>query len=216
MDHIVVTDQMAERVQQNVVEKTRNSRRTPLPQRIIPVAATLALVAVGAGVAIRATSDGGTTSQPQDGSGLTATYTADVYSSPEQLSLAAGFAIPTLSYVPFEVHDVSYLLLDGGAETPMAEITYDGESLTDGAAQTLTLRVDQSDADNSGDYRAFDTETTLELGDATVVLRGFSDGYYLAIWQQDGLSISASSLYPLTLEEWQAVLDGMQMVVAQE
>lgn len=113
-----------------------------------------------------------------------------------ELGRAIGVSIPSLD-PPFAVKDTTFNLLFG----EIAEVLYTGEG-----GESLLLRVSQGNEDNSGDYNAYTSIIQLDYANHTVLLKGETESYRLAIWALDGFSYSIASQKGLSQSEWESIL----------
>ena len=102
------------------------------------------------------------------------------YKSPDALNKAAGFSMPELKSIPYDVTSRTYYLIDG----TLAEINYEG---TDAS---LSFRKSKGKEDNSGDYNDYPTEQSLKVSDISVTMKGEKDTVHLVLWTAAGYSYS--------------------------
>lgn len=105
-------------------------------------------------------------------------YGEEEYFSAKELSEAAGFSVPEVANVPFDVEKAAYRLIGGD----LAEIEYNGKS------DTLTFLKSAGEEDNPGDYTVYEEEK--EVQGRTVILKGEKGKYFLAVWKDSGYSYS--------------------------
>lgn len=80
-----------------------------------------------------------------------------------------------------------------------------------GSGQKSALfRQSYGTEDNSGDYNEYADTTTIPLGTGTVLLKGDSGLYTLAIWQDTTYSYSLSLSDGLSSEEWVPLLESIR------
>lgn len=194
MNHIVVTDDMKQRILSHIAESNAQKRAKILPfssyWKQLSIAACFVLLLVGAYFIPKFTHIG--TNIPSEESNdiddssnnemMTATYGITELADIEHLSLAVGFPIHELSELPFEATNTTY----ASYWDEMAEITYSGNS------QTLCYRVSMGQEDNSGDYNIYELEKELIINELSVILKGQGDSYVLAVWNDKEYSYSLS------------------------
>ena len=177
----------------------QTSKTTIVPMyRRLAVAACAALLLAGA-VALpylsRERAEEGSPSGDQSG-----LWERTEAASPQELSQLVGFPVETLGAVPFEMTDVQYTAYGGG----LAETTYsDGE-------QSLVFRKTMGQTDPSGDYTAYEVQTTVEVDSSTVTLHGMEDGYCLAVWQDGTYSWSIRSATAYSIAVWTEILESVE------
>ena len=64
--------------------------------------------------------------------------------------------------------------------------------------------------DNSGDWNEYPAQIEADLSGCTVTLKGETDCYTLAIWNDGTYSYSLSLSSGQTLDVWQAIVEGVQ------
>ena len=102
----------------------------------------------------------------------------------EELSKSIGFSVPEVKNIPFEVTSTVYT--NGWNE--FAQIEYQGESQD----EAVLFRKAKGTDDISGDYNTYSDVKEIIVNDMNVTLKGESESYSLAIWQQDGFTYSLS------------------------
>ena len=107
----------------------------------------------------------------QDGSVLSNPFGED-YSCAEELSEAAGFEVPELKNLPFEVEDINYSVIGGD----LAQIQYFGKN------NDITYRKSGEEADNSGDYNNYNYTEVIEVNNIKITVKGEKKLLKLAIW----------------------------------
>ena len=184
MDHVVLSEATETRLLQTLrTAELQTSKTTIVPMyRRLAVAACAALLLAGA-VALPYLSR----------------ERAEA-ASPQELSQLVGFPVETLGAVPFEMTDVQYTAYGGG----LAEVTYsDGE-------QSLVFRKTMGQTDPSGDYTAYEVQTTVEVDSSTVTLHGMEDEYCLAVWQDGTYSWSIRSATAYSAAVWTEILESVE------
>ena len=201
MDKIQVTEEMRQRILQNIretepVEKETAEKKTVETsaghgkariyrwQKYGLVAACLALFLVG-GIALPSIWSTGenTAGSSEEFAGLAANPMAGLQecSSAEALSEAAGFEVKELASLPFTVQETDYIYLGDG----LAEIRYYGA----GEAR-LDYRKSPGAEDNSGVYLEFDRTWEEKIDSTNVTCKGDDSLVYLLLWEKDGYSYS--------------------------
>ena len=195
MNRIAVTEEMQMRILAHIGSmEIRAAKRKPFPIRYFAAAACFALLIAGATVlpSFR------TSLEEKDPPGVqTGIPNRTEVSSIEELSQAVGFEVELLGNLPFEVTDTQYIAY-GQA---LAEVNYRGET------QDLMFRKTVGNTDPSGDYTAYSDTSVLELGNRSVILKGESGRYSLAVWQDGTYSYSIRLSAPYSDAEWMAILE---------
>ena len=201
MEYITVTPDMRTRVLENVSritaaeEKTRKVIPFTRWRRIAAMAACFAVLVIG-GLALH-----NIRQQP----GVTPVDVAEEsiteLSSLEELEAVYGFDIEEMTYLPFEVAETVYSDFFG----EIAEVDYfsaDDES--------VTFRKSVGAEDNSGIYEEFEQETSIEIGEWDVTLKGSGEEYSLAVWNDGTYSYSVSTAAGYGEEVWHGMIEGLQ------
>ena len=206
MEHITVTEEMRNRVLQNVRRAAGHGRaktvRFPQWRRYL-AAACFAVLLAGC-LVLPAILRGPQVQQPAgSGSPAFGDGTAGIteYASAQELSQALGFPVSDLSGLPFSVSDTAYIDSFGA----LAEIEYTG---SDG--QTAVYRKSAGTEDNSGIYDTFAAETPLTAGGITATLKGAGDSYTLAVWTDGTYAYSLSLSEGISADAWGTLLAGIQ------
>lgn len=206
MEKINVTDAMRQRILANIdqMDLTAGSQakvvRFPTLKRLMPIAACFVLLVAGV-FAVRQFEPRGTidprpTGDVSVGIGNEIVDVADAGA----LSEAVGFSVKEPHALPFQADEVRYTAFWG----EMAQITYTG------AGQTVTFRQSLGTEDNSGDYNEYPQTETLEIGEASVTLKGEGQTYSLAVWSDGTYSYSFTAENGLTATEWGALISAVQ------
>ena len=117
-----------------------------------------------------------------------------------ELSERSGVPLTELSGLPFSVEEETYLLIGDD----LAEIQYQGDG------QTALFRRASGDGDISGDYNAYAVSQTVDIGGASVLLKGSGAGWSLALWTKDGYACSLSLSVPADQAVWTALIQSAQ------
>lgn len=181
MDRIEVTREMRERILGNIektdIGATQKSKVIPFPTMKKYMSAAACFVLLLAGVFAAGHMAG--IFQPDDPPVQVVNGMVEV-DTLEQLASAVGFEIEELGTLPFAVETTAYISYWG----EMAEITYTGEG------KTATLRKSIGTEDNSGDYSTYADFKEISIDSQTVILKGSSGAYILAIWSANGYAYS--------------------------
>lgn len=174
MEHVVVTEQMRQRVLAGVesadLGHAGSTARVSHLRRYGAAAACAALLLVGAAV-LPQYLEMQQTQRP--GQVETVPRFTEV-SSLAELEDTVGFTVEELTELPFPVTDTVYMAF--GRE--MAEIRYCGET------ETAVLRKAVGVDDPSGDYTQYAEELVLDINGTSVTLKGEDGRYVLALWQE--------------------------------
>lgn len=192
MDKIQVTEEMRQRILQNISET--EIREQPAScgkariyrwQKYSLIAACLALFAVGAVTLPNVLPIGeNTAGSSEEYAGLTANNPMagmEEYASAEDLSGAAGFEMKEFDALPFAVQETDYIYFGDG----LAEIRYYGAG-----EERLDYRKSPGSEDNSGVYLEFDRGWDEDVAGVNVTLKGDAAQVYLILWEKDGFSYS--------------------------
>ncbi|MDD4000317.1 MAG: hypothetical protein PHX62_05435 [Bacilli bacterium] len=176
MDNIKVTDEMRNRIMQNIqradissTEKTKTFHFLSF-KRYLAFVACFALV-LGSAIMVP---------RLLNPNGLTHTGDIITVASAEELSTTMGFEVKDIVNIPFTVEKTAY----NAYWKEFAEIKYIGTN------QALTYRKSSGTDINSGDYTHYDVAINKELQDVTIEIKGTGDLYYTATWNNKGYSYS--------------------------
>ena len=200
MEHIEVTDDMRQRVLQNLREAQareagEEGQAAPAPaaggrrtwKRYLPLAACLAVVVAVGAVTLPH-------QQGQDqAAGPMVTGTAVVAcSSADKLSQVVNFTVEDLEGLPFQVEQRDYTAY----QAELAEITYSGED------QTAVFRKSPGSGDISGNYEDFETVSEVSVSPYVVTLKGQAGAYRLALWSDGEFAYSLQFSSALPEQDW--------------
>ena len=186
MDKINVSQEMHERVMNNICSASIQPKRILFPRKIAAIAACAVVLAAGvAGIAVISSQNSGTTLPP------TLYQDTKQYSNAADLSSVLGFDVVDLSGIPFKIDETVYSVI----YEKTAEINYYGKN-----GESLTYRVSRGSIDNSEHFVDLDREDVFDANGKNVTLKGTSEGYTIAVWQQNSLSYSISISYPANSE----------------
>lgn len=113
------------------------------------------------------------------------------------LSAKVNFPVAELNGLPFSPQEVTYLSLWNN----LAEIDYAG------VENTITFRKSKENGDNSGDCNDYETTETLNINGISTTIKGNSQTFSLAIWQNGEYSYSISMTAGITREEMTSLLE---------
>lgn len=198
MENIEVTDEMADRILANIrsMDAPKKTRQKFPVQRILAAAACLAVV-IGSVFALPTVWHRAPENPPILSPGVSGIVEA---ASLEELSQQVGFSVAQLTHLPFTPERTRYVSYEGS----LAQITYTAQE------GSLIFRQAAGEDDISGDYTQYPFSETVSIGTDTVVLKGNEDGQFaLALWQSDGFSYSIKSDIPVSLSQWEHILEGI-------
>lgn len=198
MDKIEVTDEMRERILNNLqeVDLTKHTQRKVVQfssvKKYLSIAACFAILLVGV-LTLPGLLDRGP-QQPAE----VLNPGADIVdvASVEELSAMVEFEVEEVAGLPFTPEKESYTAFG----TDMAQITYEGDG------QTCTFRKSIGSDDNSGDYNAYSAVEEISVGEVTAMLKGADGSFALAIWSDGAFSYSLQLSDSLTAAEWETLI----------
>ncbi len=198
MDQVRVTDEMKQRVLQNVKEEIE-AEKTPESGKIIrsrflsygrasrylSVAACIMMLLVG-GLTVPKLLNRGNAPQNEAGGEVGAMVGNGMVEvdSLAELSQSIGFSVLEIKNIPFEVTSTVYT--NGWNE--FAQVEYQGGS----QEEAVLFRKARGTDDISGDYNVYSDVKEITVNEVSVTLKGDEGQYKLAIWQQDGFAYSLS------------------------
>lgn len=115
----------------------------------------------------------------------------------DELSAKVNFPVAELNGLPFSPQEVTYLSLWNN----LAEIDYAGTE------NTITFRKSKENGDNSGDCNEYETTETLNINGISITVKGNSQTFSLAIWQNGEYSYSISMTAGITREQMISLLE---------
>lgn len=195
MDKINVTAEMRSRILSNIQSAGPGSSskvvRFPSGIRYLSIAACFVVLLVGA-VTLSRLLDQPVQTPPPD------QVIPDLVecSSAGELSQAVGFAVADISGLPFQPEASAYTAY----WHELAQITYTAGD------QEAVFRKSIGEEDNSGDYNVYDSITEVAVQSVTVTLKGSSEGYLLALWQEEDFSCSLRLSQGMSESEWVSLL----------
>ena len=205
MNHITVTDEIKERVVENMEQALEGKNRKTGDQRFVKygaVAASVAVLALGAFAAGHFMGNREMQKEPIVGEG---TYSQEQnqengdqviwdvveIGSADELSKKVGFEVADIASLKEQSLETHYMAFADG----MAQIIYTvGE-------KDIYYRKSSGSEDNSGDYNEYAVVETVDVEGIVVTLKGNDGGYSLALWESDGYSYSLGGLDGVSKEE---------------
>jgi len=198
MEHIEVTDEMRDRILQNLTAEAEKPAKKvvtfPL-KRLLSVAACIAVLLV-CSTMLKPLSH--TDSENPDELSSAVADFVDCASA-EELSEQAGFQVTDITELPFEAENISYTWCWG----EFAQIEYTGSD------DTVLYRKAAGNDDISGDYNEYEQVETEQIGDVTVTVKGNNGKYYLATWQADGYTYSVSDEQGIELDKFVQMIESV-------
>ena len=122
------------------------------------------------------------------------------YDNPAALAEQMGFQMMEIGALPEDITETIYI----GSNFGLSQVLYlneDGES--------LRLRQQEGSGDISGDYNEYPKIKTVTPGEVAYTLKGAAEGYYLALWENQGYAFSLSSEEAATEEEMMAYIESL-------
>lgn len=187
MERVSVTPELRARVLEGVRTETAKVRSRAAAWKFAASAACLAVLLIGAAVL-----SSQPFAPPPSGGGSSGGPDFQACASAQALSDAVGFPVSDVTGLPFTPTETVYTAYDD----EMAQVSYWGDE------QSAFFRKGRGDQDISGDYTDYPQTFTLEAEDASVTLRGQSDGYTLAVWTRGDFSYSLTLSQPLSVQDW--------------
>lgn len=178
MNKIEVSNEMHDRIMKNINETDFNKQ----PQKVISIfnykkyisiAACFAVLLIGV-IAIPNIIN--TDPQPP----IQGVSDIKECNSLKELSQTVGFEVYEINNLPFHAQEINYI----SYWKEMAEIVYSNSD------ELFTFRMSIGDEDISGDYNEYNDVKSCLVGAFTVIIKGDSNKYSLAIWQNDGFTYS--------------------------
>lgn len=103
----------------------------------------------------------------------------------------AGFKIQ----IPDEIRGVKAVAFRNPGTEMLEVIYYDGD------AEVARVRKGTSEDDISGDYNVYEIEEAVDVTGTQVTLKGSTDGYVLAVWNEGGYAYVVSVTKKITKDE---------------
>lgn len=201
MDHIQLTEEMRSRII-NWIENTNLPKRKILRfrnyKKYIPVAASFFVLLVGGVLLSRLLS---TPTPIVDPPNVQIGFEVVQVASAEELEKKVGFAVPSISKLPFAIESTSYIAYG----TDLAEIIYEGQG------KTAVLRKSIQKGNNSGIFENYEIVQPISNQGISGTLSGHSqDSLVLAVWQDGEISYSIFLSDGIQTAEWKDILDSMK------
>ena len=207
MDKISVTEEMRERIldniqESNIIEYKKRRTANLVHKATFLVTAAVVAITVGMLFIFNLGNRANTEEQPLEQGEITQTYNGiEECVSLTELKQKVGFKIEDIEkLLPFTPTQVDYL----SYWAEMAEIQYTN------AKQTVTFRKSVGKEDNSGDYNEYDFETETAVDESKILLKGNTDGVKLAIWNKDGFAYSLSFENTVSQEEILSIISNIK------
>ena len=194
MDKIEVTDEMRERILENIADSDLSRRKQPFFIRYkayFAAAACFALMIAGVAAMTHfsnpgAVIDGNPPVSETSVTDVQVVYDAVECNSAEELSELLGFEVKEPDTLPFEYDSVTYTSLWG----KYAEICwYSGEN------RAASFDTAPGNEDISGDYNEYADVREIDINGVSVTIKGSSGNYCAAVWTNENRS------YALLLEK---------------
>lgn len=201
MEDIRVTDEMSERILNNINSADINSHKftgkKPIWYRISAVAACL--IAVIGSISMIYSINNVNLDHSSDNTVQQVNGMVEVNSSKE-LSELLKFNVSELSYIPFKPDKIKYF----SCWNEMAQIVYSDEN------NKITFRQSMGIEDNTGDYTDYSANEIISMGDVEIMLRGNEhDNYRIASWNTGDMSYSVNISTGVSMEEIKKILLGI-------
>lgn len=196
MEKLEVTPEMRARILRNVEAQTAQPvNKQNRMRRFAALAACLAVLLVGAIALPQRTSD----PVPEASETMIANGMVEV-TSRDELSKAVGFPVKSAQSLPFFPQDIRYTSYWG----EMAQIDYAN------GGSTACFRQSLGEADNSGDWNEYPALEKLTASGCAVTLKGETDSYTLAVWQDGTYSYSLNLSTGQPASVWREIIEGVQ------
>ncbi len=122
------------------------------------------------------------------------------YDNPAALTEQMGFPMMEIGALPEDITETVYI----GSNFGLAQVLYLNED-----GECLRLRQEKGNGDISGDYNDYPKVKTVTPGAVTYTLKGGAEGYYLALWEDQGYAFSLSSEEAVSEVEIMAYIDSL-------
>ncbi len=195
MERVYVTEDMHQRIIKTIENTDLNKKKRDFYKRIVPLAACLAVAAVGVLTVPKIIE------KPADNDFVQGTNQMIEVGSAAELSDMLGFEINVPKYIPFESDSVTYISL----WNEVGEIDF-----TSGEKSLVYRKGLAKDGDVSGDYNQYDTEKTVSLDNIDVTIKGNSGEYTLAVWTKGDYAYSVSISYGVSESEIMKVVESIE------
>ena len=174
MDYIEVTEQMRSRILNNIQQADVSAPQNNIIhfsniRKYLPIAACFVLLLVCTLTITHYLAP----DSPDDPIVLAPGSDIVNVLSIEELADTVGFEVENLSGIPFNVEHTEYTAY----WQELAQVSYTGDD------KTLIYRKSLGEEDNSGDYTNYENHLDIEVGRASVQLKGNGENFNLAIWK---------------------------------
>ena len=122
------------------------------------------------------------------------------YNTPTELAEQMGFKVMEISELPEDITETVYI----GSNFGLAQVLYCNE-----AGECLRLRQQKGSGDISGDYNEYPKVKSVTFGGTSCTLKGGAEGYYLALWEDQGYAFSLRSEEPASEAEFIAYIESL-------
>lgn len=213
MEHLVVTEEMKQRILSNVNEDSVKKKKTVTfasYQKPLGIAACFAVLVLAAfltrGKFWNLPQNKASAPDAQEELAVGSSYGIVELEDTAALSEAVGFPVEDLTSLPFEVRQVTYY----SYFNDFAEIDYAGDG------HSLSYRKAKGTEDISGDYNEYQNEKQLTINGFAVLLKGHSEKYTLASWTDGTYAYALSFEQEVTEEEITAIISSMSVMNREE
>ncbi|MCI6920988.1 MAG: hypothetical protein MR817_10920 [Lachnospiraceae bacterium] len=235
MEHLVVTEEMKQRILSNVNETSVKKKKTVIPftsyQKQMGIAACFAVLVLAAFLtrgkfwdlpqnkASAPSSQEELTANPDSGMSGSDGLESSVPSSKDEPMAGSSYGIVELEdtaalseAVGFPVEDLTSLPFEVRQVTycsyfnNFAEIDYTGDG------QSLSYRKAKGTEDISGDWNEYSNERHLTVNDLDILLKGHSEKYTLASWTDGTYAYALSFEQEVAEEEITAIISSMSVM----
>lgn len=209
MEHLVVTEEMKQRILSNVNEDSVKKEKTVTftsYQKQLGIAACFAVLVLAAfltsGKFWNLPQNKASAPTDQEEFAVGSSYGIVELEDTAALSEAVGFPVEDLTSLPFEVRQVTYC----SYFNDFAEIDYTGDN------QSLSYRKAKGTEDISGDYNEYQNEKHLTITGLDVLLKGNSEKYTLASWTDGTYAYALNFEQEVTEEEITTIISSMSVM----
>lgn len=195
MERVYVTEDMHQRIIKNIENTDFSKKKNNFYKRIVPLAACLAVAAVGVLTVPKIIE------KPADNEFVQGTNQIIEVGSAAELSDMLGFKINVPEYIPFDSDSITYISF----WNEVGEIDFESGD------KTLVYRKGLAkDGDVSGDYNQYDTEKTVSFNNTDVTIKGNGGEYNLAVWTKGDYAYSVSISYGVSEDEIMKVVENVE------
>ena len=194
MDHVNVTEEMQNRILENV-RAYRPAKKRFMMGKWLSAAACLVILLTGLWLMPGLLQK----NQMEEPENVTIANGIVEKDSLEQLSEAVGFPVADVTGLPFAPEKVTYW----SYWDDFAQVEYEGEG------QSAMFRQSEGTDDNSGDNNEYACVKESLVGDLQVTLKGETEQYTLAIWTDGENSYSMAIEAGLSEEAWTVLIESI-------